>query len=394
MGKFSSWFYKFEGRQYIPKKEDVEDRGVVELSKRLKKDSYEKTLTNVLEWQDRNIKYWDERAITTMMLMGAVFLSIMIIFYYLNKTNNPILSVIVLFLGVLYLVFGKDGMLNVSFNIIFLFVFLLFYVSLLALLIGKVTLNTDAFLFLIGMSILSGVIISIFLHLVMKYRNIKQNIPTFQLGDTFKISLSVEKILKYRLSICRDYAKLTAALLLNAYPKDEIFFVLIPKHVAVGIKIKQKYYVLDQRLPIRDLDSWLEFWKKRSKKKNLNEKFVKIYIKSGKIQTEITKINHQSESNTNNDINNFIEKLKKKMNLQKSSVKGSIEFDVHLKNFFLLNYGRDIVENSILEFVKNRIEDETVGNIEEISDLIPSQQGDDLIIKIKVKNGNSKNIHK
>ena len=64
MDKLSSWFYKFEGRQYIPKKEDVEDKGVVELSKRLKKDSYEKTLTNVLEWQDRNIKYWDERAIT------------------------------------------------------------------------------------------------------------------------------------------------------------------------------------------------------------------------------------------------------------------------------------------------------------------------------------------
>ena len=82
--------------------------------------------------------------------------------------------------------------------------------------------------------------------------------------DTFRPSLPVDKILKYRLAVCRDYAKLTASLLFRVYPNSELYFIFIkipiikiPEHVATGIKIKNKCYVLDQYLPILTKNDWL-----------------------------------------------------------------------------------------------------------------------------------------
>lgn len=56
---------------------------------------------------------------------------------------------------------------------------------------------------------------------MMRYGNIKRLVPEFRIGDTFTLSLPIEKILKYRLSVCRDYAKLTMALLLDLHPKSD-----------------------------------------------------------------------------------------------------------------------------------------------------------------------------
>jgi predicted transglutaminase-like protease len=77
----------------------------------------------------------------------------------------------------------------------------------------------------------------------------------------------VGKILGYRLAVCRDYAKLTAALLLNLYPSSEIYLIAIPRHVAAGIKFNCKVYVLDQKLPVASLEKWLSFWREKKKEK-------------------------------------------------------------------------------------------------------------------------------
>jgi len=48
-------------RQFCPTPEDMENGGLKKLAKRLKGDSEKENLTNILEWQDRNIQYWWER---------------------------------------------------------------------------------------------------------------------------------------------------------------------------------------------------------------------------------------------------------------------------------------------------------------------------------------------
>jgi len=48
--------------QFLPSKEDLECKEAKELSKKLIGDSFKGTLTNIVEWQERNIQYWHERA--------------------------------------------------------------------------------------------------------------------------------------------------------------------------------------------------------------------------------------------------------------------------------------------------------------------------------------------
>ena len=50
-------------KQFVPANKDLDNDELNKLSNRLKADSENKTLVNILEWQDRNIKYWDERGI-------------------------------------------------------------------------------------------------------------------------------------------------------------------------------------------------------------------------------------------------------------------------------------------------------------------------------------------
>jgi len=78
---------------------------------------------------------------------------------------------------------------------------------------------------------------------MLKYRYLKASLPEFKFGDAFKSSLPIRKILRYRLAVCKDYAKLTATLLLNSYgSEDNIYFITIPQHVAAAIEIKDKIY--------------------------------------------------------------------------------------------------------------------------------------------------------
>jgi len=88
---------------------------------------------------------------------------------------------------------------------------------------------------------------------------VKEKISKFKevIDDTFRLSLPVDKILEHKLAICRDYAKLTASLLFKIYPDSKLYFIAMLGHVAVAVKIRDDYYVLDQHLPILRIDKWL-----------------------------------------------------------------------------------------------------------------------------------------
>ena len=150
-------------------------------------------MNNILEWQERNIEFWEDR-------------------YYLV--------------------------------IIFLLVLVIWCIAL---------------IFKLSNTIL--VVFSIFLLCLIEYNVLKHYIEKTCLTkaiDLFMLSLSTEKILDYKLAVCRDYAKLTVALLLNLYSRNKIYFIIIPHHVSPVIELNSKIYILDQKLPIHNIDAWLK----------------------------------------------------------------------------------------------------------------------------------------
>jgi len=388
---------KSQEKQFVPTKDEVDNHRIKSLSRRLKADSPKETLTNILEWQDRNLKFWEERWLTFGILMSILIISSLTLFFYFQGINQSL--AVLLFIGFIIIAFIGKNILNFIFNLIFLFVFILTYVLLISTLIKTVSLSSGTFLFIIVISLLLGAFISIIINLVMKYKNIKIAIPEFNIHDTFKLSLPIEKILDYRLSICRDYAKLTSALLLNICPKAEIFFVLIPKHVAVALKLEDKIYVLDQKLPILTLTSWTEKWKDKLKKNKLKLEFIKIFRDNTEIKTKWLKNQeYQNDSNSQKEeksnLNKITEELKRVLGVSKKSMSKSPCFDVEIplrKGASLIESEDAIVQFSIIEALKNKIEDEIVGKISSICGLELIKKDKDLIIKISLKENETTN---
>ncbi len=87
-------------------------------------------------------------------------------------------------------------------------------------------------------------------------------IPLSNFCDIIKYNISFDFLIDRKLGVCRDYAKLSAALLFNIYPQKEIHFVYAPHHVSTGIKVEDKLYILDKYLPVTTFRKWNEKWKK------------------------------------------------------------------------------------------------------------------------------------
>ncbi|MEM0202521.1 MAG: transglutaminase-like domain-containing protein [Archaeoglobaceae archaeon] len=56
-----------------PRKEDINNEDIKNLAMRLKGRSDSETLNNVLEWQEKNITYWVERAWIIIILPVSIF---------------------------------------------------------------------------------------------------------------------------------------------------------------------------------------------------------------------------------------------------------------------------------------------------------------------------------
>ena len=381
-------FRKNEEKQFVPTKEDLENKELKLLAKRLESKSPKKTLTNILEWQDRNLKYWEERWLTATIMVFLLFLSAFTLYQYFNAINPAVLGLLIL--GIVSLIFLGTSLFKFVYYLVFLLIFIIIYVVIITSSLQSITVNSKTFLFIIAISLLLGAFLSLIISLIMKYKNIKSTVPDFKIEDTFKLSLPVEKILKYRLSICRDYAKLTSALLLALYNKEEIYFTLIPKHVAVAIKLNEKLYVLDQKLPILTLEKWVDKWKKKLKKKKLDVKLIKVSKVDEEIKTEKIKekfrIENNSSPNRNLNIQEMTKELKKllRVNNRSQNNAGNIEVEIPLKKATNLFENDKIAIFSLIEAIKNKVEDELAGNIRNIYDLTLRQTGEDLILKINL----------
>lgn len=177
------------------------------LSTCIKNGSEADTATNILEWQERNMDYWYERAEAWIVIVSSLLLAL---FFIVCKCSSG--------------------------SAIFLLVFI----------------------FLVGCFLGNLFVV------IMKYWHyIKKKYDSSNINDlvnlsklTFiKLNIPIEQIIKCRQGHCREYARLSAAILLKL--GIDPFFVLISGHVATAVKINKIFYVIDQSLPIKQLDKWL-----------------------------------------------------------------------------------------------------------------------------------------
>jgi predicted transglutaminase-like protease len=384
----------------VPDLEDINNESVKRLAERLKGRSDKETLTNILEWQEKNILYWADRWYT----YWSIFSIVLIILFIALIALTPFVIFSALFLIALI---GENSTLFwgfISFAIIVLTVstavtalhnlkislviLSIYYLPVTVLELALVAQNrielTSPIPIFAGEFSLSSFLIFLILlaFLKLKYRSIRSSNPKFSLWDTFEPSLPVGKILGYRLAICRDYAKLTAALLLNLYPSSEIYLITIPQHVAAGIKFNCKVYVLDQKLPVASLEKWLSFWREKKKKKKLKANVYKLIrnkeLKAEEVDYVIIDKDFIPEVNLERLTNAIVAEI----GVKQVSERSRPDLEISLKNFAICYEPDEIVEFSLIRAIKNKIESEFCGNLDKVSKIEILQDKNDLILRL------------
>lgn len=375
--KFKSWMDK---KQSCPTVEDIENKELGKLAKRLKGDSDKETLTNILEWQDRNIIGWSDRWYIFLIFYGFLALSYVVLTFAL-----PMSQYISFIFGIVLII---AAILNMTYLISILIPFVLYIIFLLLLVVKinpkfAITLSPV----LTSLAFLLGGMIAMIVYLVVKYRNFKLQGDSKEskiLLDIFRFTLPTEKILKYRLAICKDYAKLTASLLFSIYPNSRVYFFTIPQHAATAIKIDGKYYILDQQLPVLTIDEWLVRWNRKDVDVYASEL---IWNSEGKLVDVDFKYHEKvslfSEKVVNTD--KLTEEVAEMLKIKQISQKEKPDYETLLKNYAIYYEDDDITKRSLMKAIKNKLESELCSNMDKISKIEINQDKSDLIVKVYLR---------
>jgi len=146
----------------MPSQKEIYDPNLIQLSKRLKGESIAETLNNILEWQENNINYWIERVADSKVITPLLIITIVSVVVVISVPTKYYLNI---------------------------FVWLLIC-SVVGFLTSLIT-------------------------LIIRYKYLHLNLTSAVsiLCLTLCDSIKVPEILKYKKAVCRDYARLTIALL-------------------------------------------------------------------------------------------------------------------------------------------------------------------------------------
>lgn len=202
--------------------------------------------------------------------------------------------------------------------------------------------------------------------------------------STFETSILLETLLKYRLAICRDYAKLTAVLLYNLFPNNPIYFILIPRHVAAGIEINGKLYILDQKLSVMTLDGWLRIW---------NRKIATVYRlkildskSKRKLKLEKRGIAKLKDQSTRINVERLTEEVVKLIGVKQVDYGEGAVAKIPLPSKLTKCYEDDeIVTYSMARTIKLKLENEFCSNFKNIEKIGIRQDGEDLVVEVCFK---------
>lgn len=369
------WYSNIEKKHFTPNEKDVRD--AKNLAIRLKGRTDSETLNNILEWQERNLSYWWERflfdiprfplLILALLLLVILSLPFQIFLFFINKTLffTSLLIIIGLTIAFFFSRFiEKIYYLLMGVLIVYLTIILLTKLHALLSFLPYI-------LFYFGVLFIFGFIIY---YLYWRYDKLEKKSFFEIFEDTFKFSLEVEKILKYKMAICRDYAKLTAALLLNLYPKNRIFFFTFPGHVATGIELNEKIYILDQKLPIVNIEAWLNLWDRDEVSKlELKRENNKIYVKY--LWKEKRKENVKVEK-----LKNLVEVVEKAIKEKKKNVAYVLKNKAKIYDI-----NNEIIKDSLLRYFTLLLQREFTSNFSKIKKLNITKKDCDLILRISLR---------
>ncbi|MDW7776028.1 MAG: transglutaminase-like domain-containing protein [Methanosarcinales archaeon] len=407
--KFQSWIDK---KQFCPTIEGIENEDLENLANKLKGDSEKETLTNILEWQDRNIQYWNERGILEIPLLLLTPIYFILCVVVATLLSIAIYLIILPFLGIacsinvgllIFVIFLAWLILQGTITKL-IFALLFFYpvYGIMRLFIVNLPSNSD--IIDIGLIITSfngvlfGASLFTLIYVTFSYLPLFRGDPIITktlklldiLNDTFKLSLSVDKILNYKLAICRDYAKFTASLLFRLYPNIAVYFITIPRHVAAAIKISDTCYVLDQHLPIMTLDRWLI---KRNQEKAVIYKSKVLKDSKGEpISVDFNEHEKITRKLKPEHPEKFDEKLTKEigdlLGIKQISHKNKPDFEIFIKDYAVYYEDNDIVKHSLSRAIKNKLENDFCGNVDKISKIEINQYENkkDLNLSVYFKN--------
>ena len=352
----SFWFNII--RPSPPNLKDMENDEFIKLSIRLKGDSEKDTLTNILEWQDRNIAFWWER----WPLANIIFLWPLLITLFILSIALAVLLILIFFSILttqdLYIFLEIPKILDIG----------LPYFILFALLMA--------------------------LYFKFRYRKLSEGKTILKksskfiqiLYNTFCLSPPIGKILEYKLAVCRDYAKFTSSLLLKIYSDSNICYITKRQHVAAGIEINDKIYVLDQQLPILSLDNWQKkmntkavIYKrkidKRSKKKQIDTVFDRIEPKPEKLD--------KSPPIQNEKLIELTEEIAQILKIKQGSHVDNTSIKIDLPDYAKYYDDDKRTKYSLIRAIKNKIESELCSNIDNISKIKISQKNEtDLTVEV------------
>jgi|GEM_PF-1074533 predicted transglutaminase-like protease len=347
--RFSYWFACHLGG-YCPTSKEIENDDVKNLAKRLEGVTEKETIDNILEWQEANILFWDER--------------------------HPIPTVLFYSLGIALPVFLIAG----------------FYLSLFLLLTSGVF--PFSTILLIWISALVSSIITTLVIIAVAIRS-NRKIPLIEgLTNAFKLSISLKMLLRRdrKLGICRDYAKLTACILRSIYKNSEIYFLHSSAHVATGIRIGQEVYMLDQRLPVLTINQWY----KREHGSTPPSKLLFVYRKAHKlngnrlesipVDSLLSKTNI-SKIKSPHDLSFELSKL---LNIPDNDsfdsgfdVLQTIELPKWAKGANLYEMNDSVVNYSLTRFLKRRIMNQIL-ELSQITKIEIDKEAEDLVFRAKI----------
>lgn len=336
------------------------------MTRKLKGESEKETFSNILEWQARNIQFWNVRWVVPLTYyIGLIIILVLLL---------PEIIYRIIFATVLIALYlGNEAILRPDLLIL---EYINPYISTMKWIIF------DFFPISIFILMLYLLILKFALYKNMDWKTFCYTFVPYP-------NQPVNKILEYKLAICRDYARLTASLLFYIYRDPELYFIRTFWHETVGIKFKDEIYVLDQHLPILTLDN----------DRYANADIFRVIKNSnGEMtsQESVEKPKRKSEQQgrkTLPEINTeeLTVEVAKVLKLNQKSAKDK-PVKITLKKYVIYNHDAlikfhhdEIIKNSLIRAIKNRIEDDFCGNIDKISKVIIShdiENKEDLTLEV------------
>lgn len=396
-------------KQFNPTLDDIENEDLKELANKLKGDSTKETATNILEWQHKNISYWMERGILEipLLLLTTIFFCVfvdtilsitiyLILLPLLGAAWSISVGLLIFATFLIWIIFQGNMKKLLTILLLFYPVYGLAKLVIINSPSKSATIGTGLTIaslngVLFGASLFT--LIYITLSYLRRFRGHSIKVKFSKLlsiaCDSFKFSLPVGKVIDYRLAICRDFAKLTAALFFN-YPDSKVYFFTIPSHVATAVKInnEDEYYIFDKRLPVLTKDGWLKKWNVKEANvyssklvRNSEDEIVDINFKNHE-KVYISDFSGKGDSIVNTS--ELADKVSKLLGINQISQKDKPDFKIPIKDYADYYEDNDIVKHSLIRGIKNELENELCGNTDKILKIEINQHRNkkDLVISV------------